>query len=189
MEEDAQGPTGTKPHHVAVLVGLILADMTSRAFVAPALAAVLILTGCTSTEHPSGVSASLSGELSAGWTAMPRSPRHTATAGPASKPAPAPTPAPTPTAETFVTKVEFLGSGEATIIYNREGTQSQENVTLPYEHVYRSSEYYLSDPYLAAGTTSLSGGNAGCRITVNNQVVDELLPTPTQTSAFCTTLR
>ncbi|MFJ2355118.1 hypothetical protein [Frigoribacterium sp. NPDC087798] len=160
--------------------------MTSRALVVPVLAALLILTGCTTADQPSSEGSSASGGPSADWTPMAKSPRPTATSTPA--PAPAPAPEPTPTAETFVTKVEFLGSGEATVVYNREGTQSQENVTLPYEHVYRSGEYDLSDPYLAAGTASLSGGNAGCRITLNNQVVDEILPTPTQTSAFCTTL-
>jgi len=88
-----------------------------------------------------------------------------------------------------VTKVEFLGSGSATVVYSREGTTSQEDVTLPYEHVYSSGEYDLSDPYLSAGTISLAGGNAGCRITVNNRVVHEVLPTPAQISALCDTNR
>jgi hypothetical protein len=162
--------------------------MTSRALVVPALAAVIILTGCTAAEQPSSEGSSASGGPLADWTPMAKSPRPTATSTPAPAPAPAPAPEPAPAAETFVTKVEFLGSGEATVVYNREGTQVQENVTLPYEHVYRTGEYDLSDPYLAAGTASLSGGNAGCRITLNNQVVDEVLPTPSQTSALCSTL-
>ena len=160
--------------------------MTPRALVVPVLAALLVLTSCTSRDQPMSEGSSTSGGPSADWTSMPKSPRPTATTTPVPVPAPAPSPA--PVGEVFVTKVEFLGSGEATVVHNREGTQIQENVTLPYEHVYRSGEYDLSDPYLAAGTASLSGGNAGCRITVNNQVVDEILPIPTQTSALCTTL-
>ena len=163
--------------------------MSSRALVVPAFAALLILTSCTTAEKPLSEGPSASGGPSADWTPMAKSPRPTATSMPETAPASAPALEPSAVAETFVTKVEFLGSGEATVVYNREGTQNQENVTLPFEHVYRTGEYDLSDPYIAAATASLSGGNAGCRITVNNRVVHEILPTPTQTSALCDTNR
>jgi hypothetical protein len=163
--------------------------MTSRALIGPALIALLILTGCTAADQTPSAGRSTTDGPSADWTAMPKSPRPTATEARKSvpAPAPAPAPAPTPTPETFVTKVEFLGSGSATVVYSREGTTSQEDVTLPYEHVYRTGDYDLSDPYMSAGTVSLSGGNVGCRITVNNRVVHEVLPTPAQVSALCDT--
>jgi hypothetical protein len=163
--------------------------MTTRALIGPVLAALLILTGCTAADQTPSAGPSATDGPSADWTAMPKSPRPTATEARKSVPAPAPAPAPAPTPETFVTKVEFLGTGSATVVYSREGTTSQEDVTLPYEHVYRTGEYDLSDPYMSAGTVSLSGGNVGCRITVNNRVVHEILPTPAQVTASCDTNR
>lgn len=157
--------------------------MTRSALIIPALVAFLIV-GCTSVEAPE--SRPSSSGPSADWTPLPKSARPTADPR-TSPPAPAPAVEATADATVYVTKVEFLGSAKATVVYNREGTQRQENVSLPYEHIYGGGTYDLSDPYLAAGTVSLSGEGVGCRITVNNVIVDEILPTSAQTSVLCDT--
>lgn len=103
-------------------------------------------------------------------------------------PAPAATPTPPPAPVVYVTSVDLLGEGAATIVWNINGTQNQTDVTLPYSVVISSGETArLDDPYVAAGAVATAGGYTGCRITVNNVVVDEVLPQATQMSALCDT--
>ena len=65
----------------------------------------------------------------------------------------APTPPPVPMV--YVTSVDLLGEGAATIIWNVNGTQNKADVTLPYSVVISSGETArVDDPYVAAGAVA-----------------------------------
>lgn len=116
-------------------------------------------------------------------------------ASPSAAPTRISTPSPTatpPVAEaptSYVTKYEFLGAGRANIVYVRQGSNIiQEQVDLPHEIVLNEGTSPTpSDLYLSASAGYAAEGDiVGCRITLNNVVVKEVLPSPGSISAMCT---
>jgi hypothetical protein len=139
------------------------------------------LTGCAGTAALAPVSSTSSDTR----TAAPSAP-----ASPVPRTA-EPTIEPDPIPESFVTKYEFLGEGSANIVYVRDGSQViQEVVTLPYEMVLNDGPNpTIGNPYLSGSASYTQDGDlVGCRLTRNNVVIDEVLPTTGSISAQCNSL-